>query len=149
VEFVDVVTAKVERIVGLAARKRSGAPLLSILLLAAATACRHVSHDLYPNSTIIIDRRYSESRWEIAGTHADSTAAIARWYDTHFGPDALDGSTDSVVQYKRWRLTDRWVEVFIIDHGRNRSIYVRETWRHAGADLRPPARTKRGFGKRR
>ena len=119
--------------------------LLGLIRL-GATACRDASGDLYPNSRVVIDRRYSESTWEIAGTHADSMAAIARWYDARFGAYAvIDGDANRAVEHRRWRLPDRSVEVFIVDHGGQRSIYVRESWGSPGAEasswISPPPRT--------
>lgn len=106
--------------------------LLGLILL-GGIACRDASGDLYPNSRVVIDRRYSESTWEIAGTHPDSMPAIARWYDARFGAHGLiDRDANRAVEHRRWRLPDRSVEVFIVDHGRQRSIYVRENWGHEG-----------------
>ncbi len=102
-----------------------------LLLFAALVpfACRdRAQDDLYPNSRILIERRYSENRWEIAGTHEDPLPAIASWYDARFaGFKQVDRSDEPAVASRRWRLPDRHVFLVIVDHGRVRSVYVQET----------------------
>jgi hypothetical protein len=114
-------------------KRRAGRWALAAALSAgvlAVAGCRDIGHDLYPHSRVIISRRYSATRWETAGSHADSLATISQWYDTHFAGSALlDRHDEPALQTRRWRLPDRIVEVFIVDHGNMRSIYVCETSR--------------------
>lgn len=103
---------------------------LALVLGSLGAGCRDIAQDLYPNSRIIISRRYSATRWEMAGSHPDSAITIARWYDAHFaGAARLDSHDEPARQTRRWRLPDRVVEVFIVDHGSARTVYVCETSR--------------------
>ena len=106
--------------------RRPVVTLIMLLVCVAITACHHVRDDLYPRSRTLLERRYSASHWEVAATATESSAAIARWYTSHFGTSGVDDCPNAAIVHRTWDLPDRSVELFIVDHGKRRSIYVRE-----------------------
>ena len=89
--------------------------------------CRDSRVELYPNSRVIIHRRYSASLVELAGMNPASVSRIAEWYDTRLkGQTVVEEEVSATVRRKRWHIADRFLEVIIVDHGMTRSILVRE-----------------------
>jgi hypothetical protein len=113
----------------LAAFVRTGVGRSLLVSIVLSAACGRDPDDLYPNSRLLLRRWYSAHLMETAGLSQASISEISRWYDARFaGAHVVEETTSPVVRKKRWRLQDREVEVFVVDHGRNRSVYVRELW---------------------
>ena len=112
------------------ARKRATivcAWLVLVLAGLSSAGCRQSRVAAVPNSRIIIHRRYSASLIELAGTSPDGLSTIAQWYDARLKNETVaEEEVSATVRKKRWRLADRSLEVIIVDHGKTRTILVRE-----------------------